>query len=120
MNEAARRDMRQYLNDRLNACKEQEKTLKQDQREDEATMSCIEGNIYEVFQTVWNVACNQADDAAALSFFRSRLAQIPQNWQKAHGAALLHGDMEKAHIEATKLSAAQNIADAFAAIWGNA
>ena len=120
MNEEARRDMRQYLDDRLNACKEQEKALMQDQRSDEATLSRIEGNIYEVFRTVWDVACKQQEDAAALSFFRSRLTQIPQNWQKARDAALVHGDTEKAHIESVKLTAAQCISDALAEIWGDA
>ena len=112
MHKSIHMSMQQYLSEQLAACKVREAQLAQEQRGDEATLARIEGNIYEVFATVWNVAAREQDHEKGLTFFRARLAQIPQAWRDAREKALAHGDAEKAHIEAVKIAAAQAVSDA--------
>ena len=112
MHENIHAAMKQYLTEQLADCKAREALLMQEQRSDEATLARIEGNIYDVFATVWNVAAREQDHEKGLTFFRTRLSQIPQAWRDSRDKALAHGDAEKAHIEAVKLAAAQAVSDA--------
>lgn len=100
-----------YFERKTAECSAKHQQLRQDGREDEAVFEKIRLNVFDVFRTVFQ-AGNGSEE-----FFRVRLEQIPSGWSGAKAAAEAHGDSHKAHIEAVKLEAVQEIRLAFRRIW---
>ena len=107
MNETIRTDMYAFFTERRVDCAERERRLAQEQKPDESTLARIEGNIYDAFRAVFDVACRIGDDGAA--FFRQRAKQIPSSWHAARQQALDHGCEDRAYVETVKLNAAECI-----------
>lgn len=107
-----------YFEEKIAACKSLEQKLAAEERTDEAVFAKIQGNVFEIFQTILSAAlANSADDAHARQFFCTKLEQLPQKWCTSQEEAEDHGDLEKAHIEAVKLEAASEIKTAYETVW---
>ncbi len=112
-------NLMQFLEARIQKCRERAAELEKDFRKDEAVFEKVRENVYDIFKTVLSVAQSQhgGDDAAMRLFFESRLNQIPAAWEASLEKAKLHGDDNKALIEEIKLAA---ISDIKAALEGKA
>lgn len=97
-----------WLETRRAGCQAAEQALAHDARADEAVFAKIQGNVFDIFSTVLQVARRTRGDGA-LDFFRSRLEEIPANWRTALEMAEANNDPERAHTERLKLEAAAEI-----------
>ena len=111
-------EMKTYLQQQVQRCQQTQQQLQADHRGDEAVFARIEGNVYVIFHTVLQVACQTAhgDAAAAAAFFTQKLQAMPRGWKQAQAQALAHGDDRRAHIEGIKVQAAQTVAQRFATL----
>ncbi|MBQ7872178.1 MAG: hypothetical protein IJ357_08555 [Oscillospiraceae bacterium] len=99
-----------WLDSRKADCQAAEQALAADAREDEAVFAKIQGNVFDIFSTVLQVAGRtQGNEAAALQFFRKKLEEIPANWRTALERAEANNDPERAHTERLKLEAVSRI-----------
>ena len=119
MNEIKRKMTLDYFAGEIAACKAIAQKLSGDQREDEAVFAKIQGNVFDIFQSVFSAAVKIAgqDDEKVVQFFMTKLKKIPQNWRSAREKALQYGQDGKAHIEQVKLDAALRIEQEFLRIW---
>lgn len=96
--------MMNYFDTQITACKVREQALIADNRASEAVFAKIQGNVYDIFRTVYSVGSKAGE-----GFFLTKLEEIPQSWRTALEAAEAHGDTEKAHIERLKLDVVEEI-----------
>lgn len=108
-------NMLQFLEERMQNCRERAAELEKDFRKDEAVFEKVRENVYDIFKTVWTVAEKQhgADEMAVRTFFESRLTQIPSSWEASLEKAQQHGDEEKILMEEIKLAVICDIRAAF-------
>lgn len=108
-----------YFADRIEEYRNRARELRADDREDEAVFARVQMNVYEIFQTVFSVAVKNAgqEDSRVVSFFLTRIRQIPENWRRALALEEQQGNPEKAHIEGLKLAVAREIQGEFERIW---
>lgn len=111
-----------FFEEQITLCEQRYSQLLADGRGDEATFEKIKGNIYDIFRTVLSVAVKTcADDAEAVGgFFRLRIEQIPSSWELAYEKAKEHNDVNRMHLEQTKLDVVRQIKEQFTEIWGEA
>lgn len=109
-----------FLNDRISACNHQQALLQNENRGDEATFEKVKANVYDIFKTILSVAIKTSgeNERAAALFFKKKLDEIPASWEQSLFVATEHDDVKKAHIEKTKLEAAQDISTVFMRLWG--
>ena len=101
--------LREWLDDRVGRSAGCERALREDGRDDEATLERIRGNVFDIARTVLGVAARQDDDGAARSFFTGRMGRLHGEWRAARERALEHGDEESAHVEQVKLEALSEV-----------
>ena len=102
--------LKTWLDSRKTDCQAAEQALAADARGDEAVFAKIQGNVFDIFSTVLQVAGRtQGDEAAALRFFCKKLEDIPANWRTALALAEANHDPERAHTEQLKLAAVAEI-----------
>ena len=89
-------------------------SLKADGRQDEANLSRIRQNIYDVCLTVHAAFAQRFDESHARAVYDAKLLKFDTHWHTAMEQALLHGDAEKAEIEKQKLAALADIRSHFA------
>jgi hypothetical protein len=114
--------LKEWLEQKAEACRREQAALRSDMRGDEANFSAIRANIYDIFRTVLAVAEQTAGNDAerAARFFEKKLEEIPRSWRTSLEKAQAHGDVEKAHVERIKLDALEEIRCAAAAERGDA
>lgn len=105
-----------YFDEEIARCQALEQRCSADFREDEAIFAKIQHNVWDIFRTML-MASEKAGEAGARQFFFAKLEQIPQNWRTALEQAQTHGDVEKAHIETTKLETVARIKAAAQRLW---
>lgn len=112
--------MKEYLEQRVAWCTQARTELLADDRGDEADFLAIQGNVYGIFSTVFNVAVEQNPDnpQGVEAFFLKKLEEIPAHWVEAREKAAARGDEIAAHLERLKLEAAEDVSCTFRAIWG--
>jgi len=94
--------MKRYFEERIAACKERKAALLADGREDEAVFEQVRGNVFDIFQTVWNL--NRGTE-----FFQEKLTTIPMNWHMSAMKAKDYGDVKAVTLETIKLETVQEI-----------
>lgn len=110
MNAHKRNEMNTWLAWKAAQARQEEKSLSADDRRDEAVFARIRGNVYEIFRSVLTAAEKTCgDDEQIGRFFTEKLDSIPRSWQDALTMANAHNEGDKAHIEALKLAAAEEI-----------
>lgn len=119
MDERAVGLMREYLKERISACKERGLKLSAQGRGDEAAFEKVRANVYDIFRTVLEAALRIGDgDAGAVQrFFLMKAEQIPSSWKAAQERAALHDDVERLMIEGLKLDTAQEVRARFVELW---
>ncbi|MDE7095670.1 MAG: hypothetical protein K2O23_04195 [Anaeroplasmataceae bacterium] len=108
-----------YLDKQIEACKQHNRLLVEDDRMDEGNFEKIRANVYEIFKTILFVAgkvCGD-NDLAKKKFFLEKVEQIPTSWKDSYEKAKEHGDVEKMYIERIKLDTIQEIKNNFMKIW---
>lgn len=96
--------MLNYFDTQIAACKAMEQSLTADHRASEAVFAKIQGNVYDIFRTVYSVGSKAGEE-----LFLTKLEEIPRSWRTALETAQVHGDTEKAHIEQLKLDVVEKI-----------
>ena len=111
---------KEYLEEQAAQCAQARAQLMADHRGDEANFQAIQGNVYGIFSTVFNVAVEQNPDnpQGVEGFFLKKLEEIPAHWVEARETAAARGDEIAAHLERLKLEAAEDVSCTFRAIWG--
>ena len=119
MDERAVGLMREYLEERISACKERGLELSAQGRGDEAAFEKVRANVYDIFRTVLEAALRIGDgDAGAVQrFFLMKAEQIPSSWKAAQERAALHDDEERLMVEGLKLDTAREIRARFDELW---
>lgn len=109
----------EYFDEQIAACGQRNRNLLVDGRRDEATFEKIKSNIYDIFRTVYRVACQTCgeDLPAVKAFFTLRLQQIPAPWRVSYENAKNHNDTEKMHLEQLKLDTVAQIQQDLSKIW---
>ena len=80
-----------------------------DQRQDEADLTKIRANIYEVCATIGNVAGKAAAPGQQEAFYLKKLEELPRNWRMALEMAEAHGNNQRAAVERLKLEALDDV-----------
>lgn len=108
-----------YFDREINQCKILSRNLMEDGREDEAIFAKIRGNVFEIFNTIFNVGIRSSSgfDERVYQFFLERLEQILQNWEHSRENAKNYHEAEKEFIESIKLETANQIKGEFQRIW---
>ena len=83
--------------------------LKADDRLDEANHCRIRSNIFDVCATVLSVFEKRSDAAQAKAAYAAKLAEFETSWRASMEQSAVHGDVEKASVEAQKLAALADI-----------
>lgn len=89
-------------------------------RGDEAALRRIRENIFGVFVSVIEASANPRAGADPVAFFASRLETIPASWRAAHASAQERGDEIRLAQEGAKLSALDEVEEAFRELCGDA
>lgn len=92
-----------YLTASIEGCKEQEKKLAQEGREDEATLQKIRANIYDICKTMYRVWSGLNLEKTATDSYPARLDSLRKSWQGAYDKARVHEAAENILVEETKL-----------------
>lgn len=119
MEQSRREAMRIYLETEIARCRSREKELMADEREDESVFMKVQGNVFEIFHTIFSTALRLSgeDNEKVSQFFLAKTEQIPENWRTALIKAEAHGDLEAAHLEKIKLETAGEVRSTFEKIW---
>ena len=80
-----------------------------DQRQDDADLTKIRANIYEICATIGKVMCKTRPEEAREAAFLKKLEELPQNWRVALEAAEAHGNTQRAAVEELKLEALADV-----------
>ena len=97
--------MKHFFEASIAECRERKKTFQADGRADEAVFEQVRCNVYEIFQTIWNMD-------RGVEFFLEKLTTIPLNWQASLVKARDHDDVETMTLETIKLDTVQQIGQA--------
>ena len=113
MNTTKQQDFLNYLAAKCDDFKNCEQLLKEDQRKDEANHAKIQMNIYQIFQTIFQVTIKKSKVEEVEQDFLAQLERIPQSWEKALENARLHQDVEREFIENLKFQMRDRIREEF-------
>lgn len=95
------------------ALRQEADRLAADRRQDEADLTKIRANVYEVCATVGTVACKTAGPEAREAFYLKKLEELPRNWRMALEMARAHGNTQRAAVEELKLEALEDVLQRF-------
>ncbi len=113
MNTTKQQDFLNYLAGKCDEFKNNEQLLKADQRKDEADHVKIQMNIYQIFQTIFQVTVKKSKEEDQINDFLAQLTRIPESWEKALSNARQHQDTEREFIETLKFQMRDEIREAF-------
>lgn len=119
MNEHRINAITSYFVGHISQCKEQAQAFASDGRADEAVFARIQGNVYDIFHTIFStsIKLQENDSSAIKEFFLHKTKQVTESWQSALLSAEEHGDFKKAHIEHIKIDCSAQIITSFQELW---
>lgn len=79
------------------------------QRQDDADLTKIRANIYEICATIGKVMCKTQPEGAQEAAFLKKLEDLPQNWRVAMETAEAHGNTQRAAVEELKLETLEDV-----------
>lgn len=100
-----------YLSEKRDSLLSEAKKLALSDRNDEANLTKVRANIYDICQTVCKVHMNRPSGGAEAC--RSQFEHFRTQWGSERDKALSHGDTQKAIIEEIKLNALADAAQKF-------
>ena len=80
-----------------------------DSRQDDADLTKIRANIYEICATIGNVVCKAHPEERREEVWLKKLEELPRNWRIALEAAQAHGNAQRAAVEELKLEALEDV-----------
>lgn len=80
-----------------------------DARQDDADLTKIRANIYDICATIGNVVCKTQPEEQRKAVFLKKLEELPHNWRVALEAAQAHGNAQRAAVEELKLEALEDV-----------
>ena len=86
-----------------------------DCRQDDADLTKIRANIYDICATIGNVVCKTQSEDAWEAVWLKKLEELPRNWRIALEAARDHGNAQRAATEELKLEALEDVLARFRA-----
>ena len=89
--------------------RQQANVLAADHRQDDADLTKIRANIYDICATIGNVVCKNTPEEQREVVFLKKLEELPRNWQVALEAAQAHGNTQRAAVEELKLEALTDV-----------
>lgn len=89
--------------------RQQANSFAAEQRQDDADLTKIRANIYEICATIGNVVCKNAAQGEREAAYRKKLEELPRNWRIALEAAQAHGNGQRAAVEELKLEALADV-----------
>lgn len=89
--------------------RQQAKAFAADCRQDDADLTKIRANIYEICATIGHVVCKNTWEDQRETVYRRKLEELPRNWQVALEAAQAHGNAQRAAVEELKLEALADV-----------
>lgn len=113
MNENKQQEFINYLTSQYEELAKKEKTLRMDQRKDEANHVRVQMNIVQIFQTVFQVSLKKANGNSVKENFLDQLEKIPESWEKALENARAHQNVEQELIENLKFQMRDSIREQF-------
>lgn len=113
MNTTKQQKFLNYLSNQYEELVKQEQVLKADERKDEANHVRIQMNIYQIFQTIFQVTVKKSKEEDQVKDFLAQLTRIPESWEKALNNAKQHQDTEREFIETLKFQMRDQIREEF-------
>ena len=80
-----------------------------DRRQDEADLTKIRANIYDICSTIGNVVCKNTVEGERETAYLKKLEELPRNWHTALEMAKAHGNSQRVAVEELKLEALDDI-----------
>ncbi len=80
-----------------------------DCRQDDADLTKIRANIYEICATIGNVVCKNTPEEQQEAVYLKKLEELPRNWRAALEMARAHGNAQRAAVEELKLEALADV-----------
>ncbi len=84
-----------------------------DRRQDDADLTKIRANIYDICATIGNVVYKNAAPEQQEAVYLKKLEELPRNWRIALDAAQAHGNGQRAAVEELKLEALEDVLSRF-------
>lgn len=97
------------------ALRQQAKELAAQTRQDDADLTKIRANIYEICATIGNVVCKNTPEERREAVYLKKLEELPRNWHVALEMAQAHGNAQRAAVEELKLEALEDVLARFRA-----
>ena len=94
--------MRTFFEQSIAACQDRKVKLIEDGRKDEAVFEQVRCNVFDIFQTVWNLE-------KGVDYFKEKLTSISMNWHTAAQKAKAYDDVRAQTLENIKLDTVQEI-----------
>ena len=86
-----------------------------DARQDEADLTKIRANIYDICATIGNVVCKNTPEGEREAAWLKKLEELPKNWRIALEMAQAHDNGQRAAVEELKLEALEDVLARFRA-----
>ena len=86
-----------------------------DRRQDDADLTKIRANIYDICATIGNVVCKNIAEGQREAAYLKKLEELPRNWHTALEMAKAHGNGQRAAVEELKLEALEDVLARFRA-----
>ena len=86
-----------------------------DRRQDDADLTKIRANIYDICATIGNVVCKNTPEGEREAAWLKKLEELPQNWRIALEMAQAHENGQRAAVEELKLEALEDVLARFRA-----
>ena len=80
-----------------------------DRRQDDADLTKIRANIYEICATIGNVVCKNTPEGEREAIWLKKLEELPRNWHTALEMAQAHGNGQRAAVEELKLETLEDV-----------
>lgn len=84
-------------------------------RQDDADLTKIRANIYDICATIGNVVCKNIAPEQREAVWLKKLEELPRNWRVSLEMAQAHGNGQRAAVEELKLETLEDVLKRFSA-----
>ena len=98
-----------FINTSTDKLKLEEERLIRDERKDEANLTRIRLNIYDIAGTIYAALSKQGRGEINSEEYLKKLENLGEKWRESYEKAKIHNDMEKMAIEEIKLETLETI-----------
>lgn len=106
-----------YIESKKQELAARESALKAEHRQDEANLTRIRANIYDVCGTIYNVFHREKAKEEFESAYLKKLNELGKTWKEAADRAEAHGDVSGAVVGDIKLQTLRDVQEKFTEVW---